>query len=93
MAGLPEKRPLPLDPKYDHYDYPTEAPTPQNGHPGYTTPEQEAQVSQLRLMLEAEGITDGLDTLCLVCEISIRRNARALGADEDIAPILKGTKV
>ena len=67
MTGIPEKHPLQLDPKYDHYDYPTEAPIPQNGHPGYLTPAQEAQVSQLRMMLEAEGIKDGLDTLCLVC--------------------------
>ena len=66
MTAVPEKHPLQLDPRYDHYDYPTEAPTPQSGHPGYTTPAQDAQVSQLRMMLEAEGIKEGLDTLCLV---------------------------
>ena len=64
MAAV--KNPLPLDPTYDDYDFPTEAPTPQSGHPGYTTPAQEAQVSQLRMMLEAEGIKEGLDTLTLV---------------------------
>ena len=32
---------LKLDPKYDHYEFPTTAPTPQNGHPGHTTPEQD----------------------------------------------------
>ena len=68
MAGIPGKHALQLDPKYDQYDFPVEAPIPQNGHPGYTTPAQDAQVSQLRMMLEAEGITDGLDTLCLVCD-------------------------
>lgn len=55
-----------LDPKYDDYDYPITAPTPQNGHPGHTTPEQDAQVFQLRAMLEQEGYTKGLDTLTLV---------------------------
>jgi hypothetical protein len=55
-----------LDPKYDHYDYPTTAPKPQNGHPGHTTPEQDAQVYQLRMKLEAAGYTERLDTLTLV---------------------------
>lgn len=58
---------LPLDPKYDDYDYPTIAPTPQSGHPGHTTPEQNAQVSQLRMLLEQAGYTKNLDTLTLVC--------------------------
>jgi hypothetical protein len=57
---------LELDPKYDDYDYPTTAPVPQNGHPGYLTPQQQAQVHQLRLLLEAEGYTERLDTLTLV---------------------------
>lgn len=55
-----------LDPKYDNYDYPTTAPVPQSGHPGHLTPEQQAQVFQFRLMLEAEGYEDRLDTLTLV---------------------------
>jgi len=58
---------LKLDPKYDNYDYPTVAPVAQNGHPGHTTPEQDAQVHQLRTMLEAAGYTKNLDTLTLVC--------------------------
>ena len=57
---------LKLDPKYDHYDYPTTAPTSQSGHPGHTTPEQDAQVHQLRALLEREGFTERLDTLTLV---------------------------
>jgi hypothetical protein len=56
-----------LDPKYDDYDYPTTAPETKNGHPGHTTPEQNAQVFQLRSKLEAAGYTDRLDTLTLVC--------------------------
>lgn len=64
--AAPAPRELPLDPKYDDYDFPTTAPTPQNGHPGHTTPEQDAQVFQLRTMLEAEGYTKDLDTLTLV---------------------------
>jgi hypothetical protein len=58
---------LKLDPKYDHYEFPTTAPTPQNGHPGHTTPEQDAQVFQLRTILEEAGHTHNLDTLTLVC--------------------------
>jgi hypothetical protein len=55
-----------LDPAYDNYDHPIIAPTPQNGHPGYTTDMQEAQVNQLRMMLEQDGYKDNLDTLTLV---------------------------
>jgi len=66
MAAAPAPKELQLDTKYDDYDYPTSAPTPQNGHPGYTTPEQDAQVFQLRSLLEAEGYTQNLDTLTLV---------------------------
>lgn len=55
-----------IDPKYDHYDFPYKAEVKQDGHPGHLTPEQIAQVSQLRMMLEAEGCTKRLDTLTLV---------------------------
>jgi hypothetical protein len=59
---------LKLDPKYDaDLDYPTTAPSAQNGHPGHTTPEQDAQVFQLRSVLEQAGHTKNLDTLTLVC--------------------------
>lgn len=64
---------LKLDPKYDHYDYPTVAPTAQSGHPGHTTPEQDAQVFQLRTQLEQAGHTKNLDTLTLVCSSVLRR--------------------
>jgi hypothetical protein len=66
-APEPAPAPLELDPKYDDYDYPTTAPVPANGHPGYLTPIQQAQVAQLRMHLEAEGFTERLDTLTLVC--------------------------
>jgi hypothetical protein len=62
-----EKHEVELDPKYDDYDYPVDAPVPQSGHPGWTTKEQDAQVFQLRAMLEAEGYKDRLDTLTMVC--------------------------
>ena len=55
-----------LDPKYDHYDFPTTSPTVQSGHPGHTTPEQDAQVHQLRMALEQLGYKDRLDTLTMV---------------------------
>lgn len=59
-------RKLELDPKYDNYDFPTTSPTPQSGHPGYTTAEQDAKVHQLRMMLEQGGYHERLDTLTLV---------------------------
>jgi len=62
-----------LDPKYDDYDFPVRAPVEQNGHPGYLNEMQQAQVEQLRLMLEAEGYTKRLDTLTLVCFLRRRR--------------------
>lgn len=54
------------DPKYDNYDFPTVSPTSQSGHPGHTTSEQDAQVHQLRSMLESSGYTERLDTLTMV---------------------------
>ncbi|KAF2278491.1 uncharacterized protein EI97DRAFT_358910, partial [Westerdykella ornata] len=71
--AAPAPKELPLDPKYDDYDYPTIAPIPQSGHPGHTTPEQDAQVFQLRSMLEAEGYTDNLDTLTLLRFLRARK--------------------
>lgn len=59
--------PLKTDPKYDDYDFPTISATNQSGHAGHLTPEQEAQVYQLRMSLEQKGFTDRLDTLTLVC--------------------------
>jgi hypothetical protein len=55
-----------FDPKYDNYDFPTTAPVAQSGHAGHTTPEQNAQVFQLRSMLEQAGCKERLDTLRLV---------------------------
>ncbi|AEO67993.1 27d20494-096a-41b7-aaae-efb0c9e920f8 [Thermothielavioides terrestris] len=69
----PAPSPLQLDSKYDDYDFPTSAPTPQNGHPGYLTPEQQAQVHQLRLLLEQEGFTKRLDTLTLLRFLRARK--------------------
>lgn len=65
-APTPAPSPLELDPKYDNYDFPTTPPRAQNGHPGFLTAQQQAQVHQLRLLLESEGYTDRLDTLTLV---------------------------
>lgn len=61
--------PVELSEKYDNYDYPIEAAEPLEGHSGNLTPEQQAKVHQLRLMLEAEGLTERLDTLTLVCNL------------------------
>lgn len=72
MAATAEKA-LPTDPKYDQYDFPTTAPEPQGGHPGHTTPEQDAKVHQLRNMLEQEGYTDRLDTLTMLRFLRARK--------------------
>lgn len=55
-----------LDPKYDDYDFPTTSLIDEPGHPGHLKPEEQAQVHQLRMLLEAEGYTKRLDTLTLV---------------------------
>lgn len=62
-----------LDPKYDDYDYPTTSPETQSGHPGHTTKEQDAQVHQLRAMLEQAGYKDRLDTLTLLRFLRARK--------------------
>lgn len=69
----PSPSPLQLDSKYDAHDYPTTAPVAQNGHPGYLTPAQQAQVYQLRLLLESEGYTKRLDTLTLLRFLRARK--------------------
>ncbi len=62
MAGTRIK----TDSKYDDYDYPTISPEGKSGHPGHTTPEQDAQVFQLRTQLEQGGYKERLDTLSMV---------------------------
>ncbi|CAK7562736.1 MAG: cytosolic factor, phosphatidylinositol/phosphatidylcholine transfer protein [Sporothrix epigloea] len=62
-----------LDPKYDNYDYPIVSPNDQSGHPGHLTAEQQAQVHQLRLLLEAQGCTKRLDTLTLLRFLRARK--------------------
>jgi hypothetical protein len=62
-----------LDPKYDDYDFPTTAPETQSGHPGHTTKEQDAQVHQLRQMLEQEGFKERLDTLTMLRFLRARK--------------------
>lgn len=69
----PQSNPIKPDPKYDDYDFPTTAAEPQPGHPGWTTEEQDAQLYQLRSMLEQEGYTDRLDTLTLLRFLRARK--------------------
>ncbi|KAF2685536.1 SEC14 cytosolic factor [Lentithecium fluviatile CBS 122367] len=71
--AAPAPKELSLDPKYDDYDYPITAPTPQNGHAGYTTAEQDAQVFQLRTLLEQAGYTKNMDTLTLLRFLRARK--------------------
>ncbi|KAI1612503.1 CRAL-TRIO domain-containing protein [Exophiala viscosa] len=62
-----------LDPKYDDYDFPTTAPEARPGHPGHTTKEQDAQVHQLRAMLEQDGYKERLDTLTMLRFLRARK--------------------
>jgi hypothetical protein len=62
-----------LDPKYDDYDFPTTAPEVKPGHPGHTTPDQDAKVFQLRTMLEQMGYTERLDTLTMLRFLRARK--------------------
>ena len=50
----------------EEYDYPAISHNKSPGHPGHTTPEQDAAVAQLRAELEKEGYTERLDTHTLV---------------------------
>ncbi|KKK25555.1 hypothetical protein P175DRAFT_0496139 [Aspergillus ochraceoroseus IBT 24754] len=59
--------------KYDNYDFPTTAPQAHPGHPGHTTPEQDAKVVQLRSELEQLGYTERLDTLTLLRFLRARK--------------------
>ncbi|KAL9107126.1 MAG: hypothetical protein Q9227_007906 [Pyrenula ochraceoflavens] len=69
----PENPHMELDPKYDDYDFPTTSPETQSGHPGHTTKEQDAQVHQLRAMLEQAGCKERLDTLTLLRFLRARK--------------------
>ncbi|KAJ3572048.1 hypothetical protein NPX13_g5183 [Xylaria arbuscula] len=69
----PERTELELDPKYDHYDFPTVSVEAREGHPGYLTPAQQAQVHQLRMTLESEGFDGPLDTLTLLRFLRARK--------------------
>ncbi|KAI0399957.1 CRAL-TRIO domain-containing protein [Xylaria palmicola] len=62
-----------LDPKYDHYDFPTTSVVTREGHPGHLTAGQQAQVHQLRMMLESEGFKQRLDTLTLLRFLRARK--------------------
>jgi hypothetical protein len=59
-----------LDPKFDNYDFPTVAAIAKKGHSGHTTDMENAQIFQLRTMLEGAGYTERLDTLTLVFDTS-----------------------
>jgi len=62
-----------LDPKYDDYDFPTQAPDPQPRSPWCSDRAAHHQVHQLRLMLEAEGYTERLDTLTMLRFLRARK--------------------
>lgn len=72
MATTADQKTVPAS-KYDDYDFPTTAPEAKPGHPGHTTPEQDAKVEQLRSELEKEGYTERLDTLTLLRFLRARK--------------------
>ncbi|KAK4061680.1 hypothetical protein Purlil1_14239 [Purpureocillium lilacinum] len=51
-----------LDPEYNDCDFPYTSAEKQDGHPGFLKELQIARVHHLRMMLEAEGYTERLDT-------------------------------
>ncbi|KAF8423845.1 putative phosphatidylinositol transporter [Tirmania nivea] len=55
------------------YDYPAISHNKSPGHPGHTTPEQDAAVVQLRVELEKEGYTERLDTHTLLRFLRARK--------------------
>ncbi|KAA8646094.1 hypothetical protein EYZ11_003743 [Aspergillus tanneri] len=71
--AAPVEDQTPLKSKYDDYDFPTTAPEPKPGHPGHTTPEQDAKVEKLRSELEQLGYTERLDTLTLLRFLRARK--------------------
>ncbi|KAF1808923.1 Sec14 cytosolic factor [Eremomyces bilateralis CBS 781.70] len=73
MASEDQDQKVTLDPTYDHYDFPVHSATERPGHPGHTTPEQDAQVFQLRSLLEQEGYKDRLDTLTMLRFLRARK--------------------
>ncbi|PWW78417.1 hypothetical protein C7212DRAFT_293415 [Tuber magnatum] len=58
---------------YDHYTFPTTNSESGEGHPGHTTPEQDAKVLELRGDLEKEGYTERLDTLSMLRFLRARK--------------------
>lgn len=82
---------LKTDSQYDDYDYPTTSPNVQSGHPGHTTPEQDAQVHQLRMQLEQAGYSERLDTLSMVSNVLL--SATDGGIKCPLATVLAGKKV
>ncbi|TGJ87468.1 hypothetical protein E0Z10_g1266 [Xylaria hypoxylon] len=73
MAATNPQSNVDLDPKYDHYDFPTTSIETREGHPGHLTTAQQAQVHQLRMMLESEGYAGQLDTLTLLRFLRARK--------------------
>ncbi|KAJ6260412.1 Patellin-3 [Drechslerella dactyloides] len=59
--------------KYDTYNFPHTNPDAPPGHPGNLSEIQEAQVHQLRSMLEAEGHTKRLDTNSMLRYLRARK--------------------
>ncbi|KAL7275061.1 cytosolic factor, phosphatidylinositol/phosphatidylcholine transfer protein [Rhizina undulata] len=57
----------------DNYTYPISDPDAGTGHSGHTTPEQDAQVFQLRSELEKDGYKERLDTLTLLRFLRARK--------------------
>lgn len=66
------------------YTYPATNPNAEPGHPGNTTPEDDARVVQLREQLHAEGYTDRTDTNTLLRFLrAVKNEADLVGKAKD----------
>ncbi|KAI5820861.1 CRAL-TRIO domain-containing protein [Pyronema omphalodes] len=66
------------------YTYPATNPNAEPGHPGNTTPEDDARVIQLREQLHAEGYTDRTDTNTLLRFLrAVKNEADLVGKAKD----------
>ncbi|KAI1344522.1 CRAL-TRIO domain-containing protein [Xylariaceae sp. FL0016] len=73
MAEAKQTGSMKLDPKYDQQDFPVVTPETRSGLPGHLDESQQAQVDQLRMMLEGEGYKERLDTLTLLRFLRARK--------------------
>ncbi|KAI1331588.1 CRAL-TRIO domain-containing protein [Xylariaceae sp. FL0255] len=73
MAGAKAESNMELDPKYDNFNFPITAVENRSGYSGHLNASQQAQISQLRMMLEAAGCKQHLDSLTMLRFLRARK--------------------